>query len=142
VLASRDGKPVQKEMVTISRGGKEVVKVSQERPAGTAPSAVRRIWAKAIDGSGSPSSDGRYLSFVDWDTGDLAVRELATGKNRRLTNKGSTLFSIWSPDCQQIAYRWNRSEIRLIRLDGSAPRVLYHNEQVYQVTPADWSPDG
>ena len=50
---------------------------------------VRRVWERAADTTGGPSPDGRYLSFVDWETGDLAVRDLKTGKNRRLTNKGS-----------------------------------------------------
>ena len=38
---------------------------------------------------GAPSPDGRYLSYTDWETGDLAIYEFATGKKRRLTNKGS-----------------------------------------------------
>ena len=38
--------------------------------------------------TGSVSPDGRYLSFTDSTTGDLAVHDLETGENRRLTNKG------------------------------------------------------
>ncbi|MBP1623503.1 MAG: translocation protein TolB, partial [Acidobacteria bacterium] len=37
--------------------------------------STRRIWTGPdLDFEGSPSPDGRYLSFVDWETGDLAVR--------------------------------------------------------------------
>jgi Tol biopolymer transport system component len=125
-----------------------------ERAAGAAKgveTVVRRVWENAKDDSGAPSPDGKYLSYVDWDTGDLAIRELATGKNRRLTNnlKDSPEYayeSIWSPDGQQIAYIWNKKEqkkdLRTIRLDGSEPRVLYANEEVTYVLPSDWSPDG
>ena len=48
----------------------------------------RLVWDDAIDTWGRVSADGRYLSFVDWSSGDLAVRDLTTGQNRRVTNKG------------------------------------------------------
>src|SRR5207302_8522040 len=52
---------------------------------------MRPAWAvrASVDMSGSISLDGRLLSFTDWDTGDLAIRDLAAGTNRRLTAKGS-----------------------------------------------------
>ncbi len=94
---------------------------------------AKRLWAGSdADILGSPSPDGRYLTFVDWETGDLAVRELATGVNRRLTDKGSWSesaeqagYSLISPDGQQVAYQWytkDRSfQLRLIGFDGSNP---------------------
>ena len=114
---------------------------------------VRRVWERAADLTGGPSPDGRYLSYVDWRTGDLAIRELATGKNRRLTNKGSWLesseyagVSAISPSGKQVAYTWYNkdgfSELRLVGLDASGPRVLYRNEEVGYPHPAAWSPDG
>ena len=30
--------------------------------------------------------DGRYASVTDWDSGDLAIRDLETGEVRRLTH--------------------------------------------------------
>ena len=49
----------------------------------------RQVWTGPdVDANGSVSEDGRYLSFVDWSSGNLAVRELASGTIRRLTNKG------------------------------------------------------
>ena len=114
---------------------------------------TRRVWAgPEVDSMGGPSPDGRYLSFVDWSTGDLAIRDLATGENRRLTKKGSWFdseeyaeFSIMSPDGQQIAYAWFNEqfyELRVIGRDGSPPRVLYRNEELTYVQPSAWSPDG
>ncbi len=115
---------------------------------------ARQAWAGPdVDVLGSVSSDGRYLSYVDWDTGDLAIRELRTRENRRLTRKGSwndspeyAEFSAISPDGRQIAYAWfNKDlfyELRLIERNGGQPRVLYRNEEVRWLQPFDWSPDG
>ena len=51
---------------------------------------LRQVWAgPGVDTEGNVSADGRYLTFVDWETGDLAVRDLVAGTNRRLTNKGT-----------------------------------------------------
>ena len=102
---------------------------------------------------GAPSPEGRYLSTVDWDTGDLAIKEIATGKQRRLTDKGTwqesleyALFSIWSPDGKKVAYSWfneeNFFELRIIGLDGKESRILYRNREKYLIEPFDWSPDG
>ena len=103
---------------------------------------------------GAPSPDGRYLSTVDWNTGDLAIKEIPTGKQHRLTHKKGTwqesteyaLFSIWSPDGKKVAYSWlneeNFFELRIIGLDGQEPRILYRNREKYIVDTYDWSPDG
>ena len=38
---------------------------------------IRKVWSDPFtDILGAPSPDGKYMSFVDWTTGDLAVREL------------------------------------------------------------------
>jgi len=116
--------------------------------------SLRRVWSGPdVDLEGAPSPDGRYISYMDPDTGDLAVYEIATGKKRRLTNKGSwdesdefAQFSTWSPDGQQIVYDWYNKddfiELRIVGLDGSKPRILYRNEQVTWAQTYDWSPDG
>ena len=122
---------------------------------------VRQVWAPALDDLGAVSPDGRYLSFVDWETGDIAVRDLTTGDNRRLTNKGSwqenpdeyAWFSTISPDAKQVAYTWADyaskgafHDLRVISVtgggDGSKPRIVYRNDEVEWVQPSDWSPDG
>ena len=114
----------------------------------------RQVWGGPdVDILGSVSSDGRYLSYTDWETGDLAMRDLETGKNRRLTNKGSwessveyAEFSTPSPDGKQVAYAWWAKDdlinLRVVGLDGSKPRVLYANNDVDWIQPAAWSPDG
>jgi len=64
------------------------------------PSAVtlRRVWVgQGSDASGGISPDGRYLSFTDWETGDLAVRDLATGQNRRRRLPTASRERTWGP---------------------------------------------
>jgi len=128
---------------------------------------VRQVWAGPdVDVTGALSPDGQSLTFVDWVTGDLAVRNLATGTDRRLTNKGSwsesseyAINSIVSPDGKQVAYLWQnkkrgdptkteplqRWDLRIISLGqiGDAkPRVVFDNEDVDYIEPHAWSPDG
>ena len=110
---------------------------------------TRRVWAGSdVEAGVSLSPDGRYLTCVDWTTGDLALRDLATGKMRRLTKGGSStdfMPSAISPDGREVAYNWftkdGSQELRLVSLDGSAPRVLYSNKQVF-AWAGGWSPDG
>jgi hypothetical protein len=99
------------------------------------------------------SHDGNSFFFTDWETGDIAVRDLATGKTRRLTNKGSWLQSsehgqipVSSPDGKQVAYCWfgknSSPELRVVGIDGSQPRVVYHSDEFNWLHPLQWTPDG
>ena len=98
------------------------------------------------------SPDGKYVSDVDWDTSNLVVWELATGKVQTLTSKGSwkneypeyPFHSVISPDGQRVAYQWYYTEtatfnLYTLGLDGSGRRLLRRNEYI---VPRDWSPDG
>jgi len=108
-----------------------------------------------VDSGGRVSPDGRYLSYTDWDSGDLALHEIATGTDRRLTDTGQkgtvTVYaegSAISRDGKQVAYNWydentNKAELRLASLSGDPnPRRLYDNPDIAWFTPYDWSPDG
>jgi len=113
---------------------------------------------KVIDGTGAgfeggkPSPDGRYISYKDQKTGDLAIREIATGKTQRLTNKGSldqprefVINSEISPDSQLVAYIWTNQyttyDLCLIGIDGSGDRILYSGKY-NQLQLGSWSSDG
>ena len=122
--------------------------------------AYRRAWANSdtveVDTTGTISPDGRYLSYVDWDTGDLALRDLVAGSTRALTNKGtwntSPEFaeqSAVSRDGKRVAYAWfdGKQQYQLRILDLTAPghpqpRVLLVRDDVEWIAPHDWSPDG
>ena len=114
----------------------------------------RKVWGDpGTNILGAPSPDGRYLSYVDAGTGDLALLDLATGEKRRLTRNASggksgefAYFSIISPDNRRIAYAWFNDQkfydLRTLDLDGSSSRTLYRNEEAGFVQPCAWSPDG
>ena len=116
---------------------------------------LRKVWAIERGWlEGSPSPDGRYHSFHDPETGDLALRDLVTGQNRRLTNKGtweesreSAVVSVISGDGKQIAYAWYNEEdfcgIRVIGIDGSNPHTVYRDKAFgLYIEPYQWTPDG
>jgi Tol biopolymer transport system component/beta-lactamase regulating signal transducer with metallopeptidase domain len=115
--------------------------------------ALRQVWTGPdVDTYGGPSSDGRHLSYVDWETGDLAIRELATGKTQRLTKKGGwdpprafALNSIISPDNKCVAYAWFNQhgtyDLCLIGVDGTGDQTLCSSKD-YEVYPVAWSSDG
>ena len=108
---------------------------------------LRKVWGGAELVEGSPSPDGRYLSFTDWETGDLALRDLVTAQNRHLTNKGTwkdsneyAEDSAISGDGRQVAFGWFNKEkyfeLRVMGMDGSQPRVVFgEKEGNYFVRP-------
>jgi Tol biopolymer transport system component len=98
------------------------------------------------------SPDGHFLSFTDWGAGgNVAIRDLATGQNRRLTDEGSLTGaegfaeeSVPSPDGRSVAYAWYGAtyDLRVVGLDGSKPRVLRAGgDGVVRQFPLAWSPD-
>lgn len=116
---------------------------------------ARQLWV-AAEATGMPSDDGRLLGYTDWETGDLALRDLEAGTSRRLTNTGGweksgdfAEFPIISPDSRQIAYAWivarptEAYEVRVLSLQGASgtPRTLVRSEQT-ALYPQVWTPDG
>ena len=101
---------------------------------------VRQVWTGPdVDIMGAPSPDGRFLSYVHWATGDLALRDLETGEHHLLTGKGSwevsdsyAEFSLVSPDGSQVVYAWSKSgyELRIVGTDASGSRLLLHRRRV------------
>ena len=100
---------------------------------------------------GSPSRDGRWLSYADPVTGALAIRSLAGGATRTIAARpeGSrefAYFSAFSRDGASIAYAWFNAqgfyELRVARVSQSAPPVIaYRNEVAGFVQPCSWTPD-
>ena len=112
----------------------------------------RQVWAdERTNTLGAPSPDGRYLSFVD-TAGNLAVRDLARGTSRALTSSAGgpppgqfAYFSVFSRDSQQIAYAWFNEdgfyELRIVAMDGSAPRTIFRNREAGFVQPTAFLPE-
>ena len=113
---------------------------------------VRQVWTGPdVDIMGAPSPDGRFLSYVHWATGDLALRDLEAGKHHLLTGKGSwgdsdsyAEFSVISPDGSRVVYAWSDSgyELRIVGTDASESRLLYRNDEIPYLVPKSWTPDG
>ncbi|HZD04322.1 MAG TPA: tetratricopeptide repeat protein, partial [Longimicrobiales bacterium] len=119
------------------------------------PSGIetRRVWAgrygNPVSPDGGPFPDGRSLVYVDWGTGNLAVRNLLTGDHRLITHDGYSpgypLEAQVSPNGTMVAYSWARNEppvmeLRIVDMTGSsAPRTLL---AAYGVYSPSWSRDG
>jgi Tol biopolymer transport system component/tRNA A-37 threonylcarbamoyl transferase component Bud32 len=99
------------------------------------------------------SPDGSSLAGTSWDTGNLVLTDVGSGKVRPLTNHGpgasgeygGAFGAVFAPDGRRIAYEWTNSrndfEIRVIGTDGKNDRRLFHGDNLY-VFLLDWSPDG
>jgi len=140
------------------------VRLARQRLAALAPAGgaapvvapgmtVRRVLTVESGIEGAIDAGATLFSFTDWETGDLAIRELPSGNKRRLTNKGTwttspeyTETSIPSPDGRHVVYNWMGRDgtfaLRVIGLDGSAARVVYDGRNSAHAYPCDWSPDG
>jgi len=80
------------------------------------------------------------------------ISDLLTGKQRFLTpsdkecSQGSPYGPRWSPDSTKLAFTWRNPagarDLRVVALDGSAPRVLMAGGDWGFVEALDWTPDG
>jgi Tol biopolymer transport system component len=110
--------------------------------------SIRRV--PDLDMYAKPSPDGKYVAFVDWESGDLAILDVATGATRALTKDYSFgWFSAWSRDSSRIACPWdastsneNRGELRVVSLERSTPPRTIAIPGARWIEPHDWSPDG
>jgi Tol biopolymer transport system component len=159
-LGEAEAQAIYERLVRDYADQKDTAVVARSRLS--SPKSVARVkgdwsvWAgRDADGFGTISRDGRYLTYTDWHNGgNLALRDLTTGTNHRLTTDGSTQFSVISRDGKQVVYQWwdsksqpnaRRHELRVARLHAtsiSESRPLFQNDDVKDVAPYDWSPDG
>ncbi len=142
--------PAQKNEVAIAR--ERLSKLITAEPSKEI--AIRKVWTgKGVDRFGSVSADGEYLTFVDWETGNLVIRNLKTGENKPLTTEGTwkdpsqyALFSSISPDATQVVYMWYNAEgvldLRLIKVGNPTPVILYTPENKDEaMAPGPWFSD-
>jgi Tol biopolymer transport system component len=115
---------------------------------------TRQVWTgPKVDTFGTVSPDGRFISYADWSTGNLALHDIESGTDRNLTAKGSwnnspdwTEDSAISRDGKQVAFGWwtkGRFRLRIANLAGEPNvRDVYDNEDTPNLEPRDWTPDG
>ncbi|MCC6539080.1 MAG: PD40 domain-containing protein [Bryobacterales bacterium] len=113
--------------------------------------APRAVWtAPGATHLGAPSPDGRFLSGIHPDSGELLLRDLTSGIQRRLGRKQEphefAYFSVFSRDSAHVAYAWSNArrfyELRLADTSTLAERTLYSNEEAGFVQPCAFTPDG
>ncbi|MBT7462640.1 MAG: tetratricopeptide repeat protein [Bacteroidetes bacterium] len=102
---------------------------------------------------GNISPDGKYLSYVDWDDGNMGIHNLETGERRKITNQGSwkppTKFgdeSLWSPDGKSLAYFWiegKNAQLRVQDLESGKDWILAETTADNECPwPIEWTKDG
>lgn len=106
--------------------------------------SLRVVLDSASDVSGRISRDGKWLSYTDWNTGDLNIREISSGKTLKLTKGPGDLseyagISIFSPKGNQVAFLWygDSTQIRVVSLSADTNQLVTTDADLL-----DWSPDG
>ena len=143
-------------LFSLSTLGDHSPSVVQAEPQRQGPS-LNEIFTEPfpLNPGGRFSPDGKFYSTIDWDTGNLVVKDLEAEKVTPLTDTdwfkrpgGFAEFPAWSPDGQRIAYGWfperpkGSAELRLVSPAGGPPQVLYRFKEKESFFPQDWSPDG
>jgi Tol biopolymer transport system component len=130
--------------------------VAQANPQAEDSLILRRVWAgtEPTFYASSPSPDGRYLTDINWGTGNVAVIDLLTGDERDVTSGGSWTDSVafaesslFSPDGTQIAYTWFSDKegygIWVVNTDGTDAHALHQSsDSAAYFLLEDWSSDG
>jgi Tol biopolymer transport system component len=130
---------------------------TNQGPAGSR--AFRQISPDpALAGPGAPSPDGRLLSYVDDETGDLAVHEIATGRRWRVTRNAETPSSPGHAETsrfidegRRLLYLWfsppaddgaqGDAEIRTIPVRGGEPTTIWRDPDRAHVRLHHWAGD-
>ena len=114
---------------------------------------IRQISKKPfLDDFGTVSRDGRYLSFVDWEDGELAILDLNTGEKRILTKNATldenpekfVIGSAISKNGKKVAYSWWRPyhtfDLHIFDIEKNSDKLLYKEDNV-EAYPVAWRTD-
>jgi serine/threonine protein kinase len=119
--------------------------------------AQRHIWNLPYYAtpSGTISSDGQIVSYIDWAAGNLGVHNISEETNLLITHNvkwadtgGWPEYSVVSPDGRQVVHSWRNEksngfyDLRIANTDGSNELLLYRSDLVWWTRPCDWSTDG
>ena len=154
---ARSQQQVDERIVRDYSDQKDAASIARARVGAVSSAATtgdRAIWSgPKVDLFGTVSPNGKLLTYTDWQTNNVMLRDLEAGTARPLTSNAAPAgfqaagWSAISRDGSEVAYEWHNphqpTELRLaslrtteipeartlIRLDGS-------------IRPFDWSPDG
>lgn len=142
-----------KAALALEEARRKVEGSAQGRTGSTQKALIAGEEANELWGFVSP--DGRYLPFQHPQTGNVAVRDLRTGKTALVTSakgydEGWVEYIVWSPDGKQLAYSWwdttaergSTMELRVIARERGTPRVVHRMGADGWLQPYGWSPDG
>jgi Tol biopolymer transport system component len=113
---------------------------------------TRRLLRETTGDWLSITPDGKHAVYMDYESANLALRDIANGEIRFLTDDATwdePFAYPWdaavSPDGRRVAYGWwvqdQPSHTRVVSVEGFDAKVLYADE-AYGVWPLDWSSDG
>ncbi len=145
--------PDQTEMVAMAKAKLAALGI----PAVSGGHVSRRILSDASQVYGVLNTDGRYISHIDRETGDIVQFDIAKGQTSRILNKEGAAdaetpapydFLEFLNERKQIVYDWlpkdsigtPPTQLRIRNLDGSGLRTLY-SEKDYYIRSMDLSPD-
>lgn len=160
-MGDAESRKVYERVVREYADQKDVVAAARARMGGN-DTAVRTkgdraVWTgPRVNLTGGVSSDGRFITYVDWSTGVLFQHDVGANSDRPLTNVGTppysngfAQFSTISRDTKRVAYEWYTDkglvEIRIVGLQGTGipqSQRVFANEEIGSIAPFDWSPDG
>ena len=114
-----------------------------KRPLVSPTAAAERVWQPtARQEMFDVSPDGKLVLYVNWDTGNLMVHDLATGADRDITRKGTYQQSpdeadggVFSRDGRLVAYEWwegrtRQDVLRVSNIDGTGIKDFYRSPGV------------
>ena len=122
----------------------------QGKAVGTAGMASRQVWTPGPrhNVTGQISPDGRYIGYNEDGSGDLFLRDLVTGTDRRLTDRGEWAeAAAFSRDGKQLAFTVDEAKLSVLELNGAGlplARLVFERADVNGICSmgcVDWSPD-
>jgi Tol biopolymer transport system component len=141
---------------------KDAVQVARAKLSGgpsTRTPHARLVLDEARDFTGTVTSDGRLVSFVDRMTRDIGIRDLVSGEVRMVTSKsaggkdplGTGETTAIAPDGKRVAFVWDAwdpeavkqkafFQLRIVNSDGTGERTLRTSARYIEIS--SWSADG
>jgi Tol biopolymer transport system component len=163
-LGDADANKVYQRLIRDFADQTAAVSVAQARLGGAAGAGASRTLAQRLlctdcgDYEATTTIDGRWIAYTDWETGDVAIRDLGTGQVKRLMAKSGSFQDsaayveepVLSPDLRQVAFLWHtggsadRKQLRVMANEpGAKPRVLVEADtETSFYEPTGWSADG
>jgi Tol biopolymer transport system component len=141
-----DNYPEQAEAVKIAKEKLSILlKVKAQIEKGVAEHTITKIYESTEELYGFISPDGKKLALVGGE-GDIWLREVASGKETRLTQTPSFNMCYWSPDSETIAYLDLLNGLHVVPAKGGEPKTLIKSDSDfikagYFAWPTGWTSD-